>query len=264
MPIPDRETIKSSLVDYIRDNGGADSSLRPGDIYDGLADHFSLTPEDRALERSSETFWENEVRWARQALVDDGYILPIDQSQRGVWKLADPTRTYNASSTGTRKYQAPAPQTAPYELEVIHRDLEDEGVFSPASVTDGREIAMRAIVQRRGQKGFRASLIRAYHETCCVSGESCLQVLEAAHIVPYQGEATNHVQNGLLLRSDVHTLFDLHLVGIDPEDFTVFVSSSVDSPLYRSLHGTKVSLPDDATELPSAEALAAHLSKCKN
>ena len=46
-------------------------------------------------------------------------------------------------------------------------------------------------------------------------------MLEAAHISPYRGEDDNHVENGLLLRSDIHTLFDLDLLGIDPERLRV-------------------------------------------
>lgn len=262
MPIPDRESIKSGLIAYIRDHGGVDASLTPIEIYDGLADRFSLTPEDRALERSTEAFWENEVRWARQALVEDGYILPVNESKRGVWKLTDPTRPYKADGTGVRIYPAPTFKESD-EFKIIHNDLEDEGVFSPASVSDAREIVIRAIVQRRGQDNFRFALIAAYNGKCCITGESCIQVLEAAHIVPYRGADTNHTQNGLLLRSDIHALFDLGLLAIDPDGFKVVVSTTVESIHYRNLHGFQISLPVDPTDHPSREALAERLSNCK-
>ncbi len=41
--------------------------------------------------------------------------------------------------------------------------------------------------------------------------------VEAAHIRPYRGEEDNHIENGLLLRADIHTLFDLDLLGINPD-----------------------------------------------
>jgi putative restriction endonuclease len=50
-----------------------------------------------------------------------------------------------------------------------------------------------------------------------VTGCTVLAVLEAAHIKPYRGERDNHSENGLLLRSDIHTLFDLDLLGIEPD-----------------------------------------------
>lgn len=262
MPIPDRESIKSALVDYIRDNGGSSASLKSSEVYDGLAERFSLTADDRALERGAETFWENEVRWARQTLVEDGYILPIDQSQRGVWKLVNPTNAYKSTGGGLRNPR-PVVTDSPDEFEIIHHDLEDEGVFSPASLSDAREIAIRAIVQRRGQKNFRAKLVSAYDEACCITGESCIQVLEAAHIIPYSGVDTNHIQNGLLLRTDIHTLFDLHLIGVNPTDFKVTVSSTVKSSQYRALHGSKISLPSGFQHHPSAKSLAEHFSRCK-
>ena len=46
-----------------------------------------------------------------------------------------------------------------------------------------------------------------------------MDVVEAAHIWPYSGEEDNHPANGLLLRTDIHTLFDLELMGIDPAGY---------------------------------------------
>ena len=56
---------------------------------------------------------------------------------------------------------------------------------------------------------------------CMVSGCQLVDLLEAAHIRPYRGENDNHPSNGLLLRADLHTLFDLDLLGIDPETLLV-------------------------------------------
>ena len=57
-----------------------------------------------------------------------------------------------------------------------------------------------------------------------MTGCTVFAVLEAAHIKPYQGENDNHPQNGLLLRADIHTLFDLNLLGIQPERLQVEIS----------------------------------------
>ena len=259
MPIPDRETIKAALIQYILDYGGTEHALRPPEIYDGLAEHFTLTQDDRARERTAETFWENEVRWARQALVEEGYILPLAQSQWGVWKLTNPVRKYVPHSANRIERNEPQVRL---EFEAIHNDLVDEGVFSPVSVSDAREIIIRAIVQRRGQHTFREKLLLAYGFACCVTEEPAVQVLEAAHIIPYQGEATNHIQNGLLLRSDIHTLFDLRLLSIEPANYTVVTAPVLKSTSYANYAGSRIRVPETLEQRPSSEALRIHRESC--
>lgn len=90
---------------------------------------------------------------------------------------------------------------------------------------DWREVVERQIRERRGQQHFRDILRERYGDRCLVTGCEVLAVLEAAHIKPYQGEADNHPENGLLLRSDIHTLFDLDLIGIEPERLQSGVAS---------------------------------------
>lgn len=130
---------------------------------------------------------------------------------------------------------------------------------------DTRERTLAEIDIRRGQPKFRRELIRAYNARCAVTGSSTLQVLEAAHIFPYRGAYTNVVQNGLLLRSDVHTLFDLRLLTIAPEKggYTVRLSPEVNEPLYRSLdHERLAVVPDGRTNRPSERLLREHNNEC--
>ena len=79
-----------------------------------------------------------------------------------------------------------------------------------------------------------------------------LAVLEAAHIRPYLGENDHHPENGLLLRSDVHTLFDLDLLGIDPSTLLVELHPTL-AEEYGDLAGKALGCPDDRR--PSPEAL---------
>jgi hypothetical protein len=83
-------------------------------------------------------------------------------------------------------------------------------------------------------------------------------VLEAAHIIPYRGIPTNHPQNGLLLRADVHTLFDIGLISIDTRTMTVLVSEKVRDSSYASMAGIALTLPADPGVRPSIEALDRH------
>lgn len=90
-----------------------------------------------------------------------------------------------------------------------------------------------------------------------VTGTALASVIDAAHIVPYNGAATNALSNGLLLRKDIHALFDAGLLTIGP-DLVVYVSAGVDDPFYRSLDGKELSL--DAPPKMSKEALRRRLA----
>jgi hypothetical protein len=132
----------------------------------------------------------------------------------------------------------------------------DEGHFSPATLKDERERRLREIVERRGQPEFRTCLVSAYNGRCAVTGCDAVAALEAAHIAPYSGPQSNHVSNGLLLRADIHTLFDLDLIGIDPQTLTVALGAALQGTSYGALAGRSLAIPGDPSERPSLEALA--------
>jgi hypothetical protein len=104
------------------------------------------------------------------------------------------------------------------------RGLRDEEanrvVYSPHG-DDQRQVVERQIRERRGQQKFRDALLDRHGNRCLVTTCTVLAVIEAAHIHPYRGENDNHPDNGLLLRADIHTLFDLNLLGIEPDHFQV-------------------------------------------
>jgi putative restriction endonuclease len=111
--------------------------------------------------------------------------------------------------------------------------------------------------ERKGQQFFRALILRAYNNRCCITGEFCEDVLEASHIQQYISEASNAIQNGLCLRSDLHQLFDRGLITITP-DHKIIVSNSINSQYYRSFHERSINTPTDNTQNPSREALQYH------
>lgn len=138
------------------------------------------------------------------------------------------------------------------------RDVQ-AGPESPQSDVDARERIKQDIVRRRGQAKFRNTLIDAYSESCAVTASHCLDVLEAAHIYPYRGDHTNEPSNGLLLRADIHTLFDAGKLTVDPEHYTVRVSSTLAGTEYEVLNGKRLALPDAKKDLPSRAALEWHV-----
>ena len=102
--------------------------------------------------------------------------------------------------------------------------------------------ALRQVVLRRYQSAFRQALLSKRPNRCAITGTSELSVLEAAHIIPYAERFADRdkPENGLLLRSDIHKLFDAHLISINPETKSIEVSDRIASPDYQSLRDKTV------------------------
>ncbi len=147
-------------------------------------------------------------------------------------------------------------------VDDLRDEFESEDEFDPNNDTDARTKTLGAIARRQGQAGFRKALLKAYDHRCAFTGCDVEQALEAAHIRPYLGEHTNVVVNGLLLRSDLHTLFDLRLVRINPSDMKLEISTKVKGEHYQAIAGTIMKLPSAITERPSVAALKWHWSAC--
>ncbi len=134
-----------------------------------------------------------------------------------------------------------------------------DGEFDPSDERDARRRLMRQIVARQGQPKFRDLLLAAYEGRCAVTGCDAAEALEAAHIRPYLGKRTSVVTNGLLLRADIHTLFDRGLLGIDPTSMTVVVHECLAVTEYGRLAGTSLGVPAAKKMGPSRKALQAHI-----
>ena len=127
--------------------------------------------------------------------------------------------------------------------------------FNPTNQEDARERVLREVVQRRGQQKFRDGLIAAYGEQCAITRCAVIPLLEAAHITPYLGPETNSLTNGLLLRADIHTLWDLGLIAVDPQNWTVWVSPEVTDSTYQDLAGMRLVRPKESAKCPSRAAI---------
>jgi predicted restriction endonuclease len=101
-------------------------------------------------------------------------------------------------------------------------------------------------------------LLSAYESKCAVTDCKITEVLEAAHIFPYLGPETNKIQNGILLRADIHTLFDLRLLSIDEEKFCILLSSILRNTEYANYDGKVINLPKNPMFYPDREALRKH------
>jgi predicted restriction endonuclease len=134
-----------------------------------------------------------------------------------------------------------------------------EDTFDPKNVEDARSRVLVAINRRQGQQKFRSTLLQLYGGCCAISGCDVSAALEAAHITPYKGKDTNTPQNGILLRSDLHTLWDLGLIGISSATLEVVVSRELEGTEYDWLKGKKSQLPVQEKHQPSKEALQWHI-----
>lgn len=127
--------------------------------------------------------------------------------------------------------------------------------FDPVNLADGRSQTLALVRIRQGQAAFRKQLLDAYDGKCAVTECAVSHILQAAHIVPYRGKHTNHVTNGILLRADIHTLFDLGLITI-MDNGTLDVCSSLGGSEYARLK--KVRFPSRKSDRPSPASLRWH------
>lgn len=121
-----------------------------------------------------------------------------------------------------------------------------------------REKVMRSIAVRRGQPRFRKVLLGLYDRKCAISRWDADAALEAAHILPMASNGNHDPSNGLLLRADLHTLFDLNYIGIEPQNFAVAISPVLFNSRYNQFNGKQIHLPISVADQPSRSALAEH------
>jgi putative restriction endonuclease len=142
-------------------------------------------------------------------------------------------------------------------------DNENAAEVLPEHVSDDdRQRVLAEVIRRRGQGKFRRDLLQAYSGRCAVTNCDVTEILDAAHILPHTGSASNCVQNGILLRTDIHTLFDLGLLTIQPDTFEVRLHPELArSDQYVAFDCTRLSLPGLLTDHPSSALLQRKLEQ---
>ncbi|MBD2094280.1 HNH endonuclease [Trichocoleus sp. FACHB-591] len=151
------------------------------------------------------------------------------------------------------------------KLEPVHEaqnQLENDGFFAPRDLETARERITVSIARRQGQSQFRQRLLEAYNYCCAITQCNAREALEAAHILPYSDTVNNHPSNGLLLRADLHTLFDLNLLVIEPETMRVRLAPSLQNTDYRVLDGELIHLPQSRVFYPDRAALQWRCQQC--
>lgn len=162
-----------------------------------------------------------------------------------------------AGSEGLRLFEE-----AQHFFSLLNHDDTEQQV--PAYPRFGKEVRIKP---RLGQGGFRVMVMDEYARRCAITGEKTLPVLEAAHIKPYSENGPHQVSNGILMRSDLHTLFDNGYMTLTKE-FSIEVSRRIRDEFsngreYYALHGKKlVSLPQQIENRPDPAFLEWHQNHC--
>jgi len=187
----------------------------------------------------TEPFWLNESDW-----------LPVPEWSRSIVK----GKTYSTeTAVGQRLYQD--------IMDRIQRSVCAPEVT--AVVANENRYSESVSRHRLGQGGFRVSVTDAYQRRCAITGEKTLPVLEAAHIMPFSNEGPHLVSNGLLLKSDFHTLFDGGYITVTP-DYHIEVSNRLHEDYgngkdYYQYNGKElVILPMQASQMPGKKYLEWH------
>lgn len=130
--------------------------------------------------------------------------------------------------------------------------------FDPYARSLERKTVLKEIARRQGQPRFRQQLLHAYEGKCAFSSFDSPPCLEAAHIIPYAHSQTNHPANGLLLRADLHTLFDMGLMAVDTSSQSLLISNHLSGTKYEDLADQKIWVPRNPALRPSVDALDLH------
>jgi putative restriction endonuclease len=173
------------------------------------------------------------------------YDLTSGEGER-IW-MECLARASRRSDAGARSLYAPRP------VRVDH--IAD----APIASGYGTPVPVRP---RLGQRSFRVAVLDSYGRRCAITNEKTLPVLEAAHICDYHDLPVHSIDNGILLRADIHKLFDSGYVTVTPE-YQFEVSRRIKEEFengrdYYALHGSRIRLPHDVEHRPAVESLIWH------
>lgn len=121
---------------------------------------------------------------------------------------------------------------------------------------------IQLVKPRIGQGTFRISVMEAYQNSCAITTEHSLPVLEAAHIMPFSKQGPNEITNGLLLRADLHKLFDTGYITVTT-DHKMEVSGRLkddfnNGKIYYKTHGNRINLPKNLKDIPLNKYIEYH------
>ena len=214
---------------------------------DDTSEPCSYKPKERCQSIDFEEFWS----WLKQKTNYDfstvkqnvSFTIDIDNKERvNITPLSSKTKRSvgkNFFKIFTEQYNEKR-SMSPSDYEGRHNSYLTSLIFafnSDDNINNDKEVdeplkklhkddVLKTIKIRQGQSEFRRVLLEEFNYRCAITGCLIEKVLEAAHIVPHKEETNYHASNGLILRADIHTLYDLELLKID-EDGKVFIDQEL-------------------------------------
>ncbi|MEV4019916.1 HNH endonuclease [Nonomuraea angiospora] len=145
-------------------------------------------------------------------IIRDAFFFPDD-------RIAGPPPDFASNIVQGKSYDLASHPAADYFHDLLHRIGIGVNIdLSEPWHRDGPVYGDPRLAPRRlGQLAFQAVVLHAYERRCAISGDRIRPVLQAAHIRPVAAGGQHRLDNGLLLRSDIHTLFDRGYLAIDPK-----------------------------------------------
>ncbi|MGW6449491.1 HNH endonuclease [Lentzea sp. NPDC055074] len=190
-------------------------------------------------------------------------VKGFEAHYEGTWRAISGAIT---ASQMERVTNSKARQNAirPLDLEGIERLLAGAHVPMPPKASGGKAgkpiaggVAKALVTVRKGQKEFRNALLERYGLVCMITGLNPEQALHAAHLRAFAKHQRHVPEEGALLRADIHQLFDLGMIAVDPSNLTVVVDPRLKAyPGYRDLEGQALQVPTG--KAPCLEALRDH------
>ncbi len=211
-------------------------------------------------------------RYRRDPIADDadpfiGCIFVRDSVFFPADELAGPPPDFATNIVQGKSYDLAAQPARDYFAELIQRLLgtllgDDLATWQRPGPIYGDP---RLVARRLGQRAFQAVVLGAYSRKCAVTGDKIVPVLQAAHIRPLPAGGEHRLDNGLLLRSDVHTLFDRGYLAVDP-NHRLLVSPRLREEFgngeeFYSRAGQPIVVPDRRADRPNLEFLEWHLDE---
>jgi uncharacterized protein YjbI with pentapeptide repeats len=138
----------------------------------------------------------------------------------------------------------------------------EEEIVDLSGLKDERKRTNSERVSREDQQKFRELLKDAFQGKCAITQCDVERAIDAAHIFPYRGPQTDGLWNGILLRLDLHRLFDSYLLTIDAVEYQVRLSPSLMDSCYREYANTSVCFPEAPISLNRKLALQWHNAQC--
>jgi hypothetical protein len=259
------------------------AAITNGGIWILLDTSFTSTEEIEFMPVKSTQTFSSPLIWGHvKSIKDIGFLLKNSEIWQSYSEASEKILNAPISKARDAEFQKSkgkrclsdfwgVPVIAKFYLPELQREqqrIEDEGYFNAENLEDARRRVTSSIVQRQGQAKFRRKLLNAYSGRCPVTDCDVEAAIEAAHIIPYLGTETDHITNGLPLRADIHTLFDLHLLSIRPDAYEIVINPNLVLSSYQGLVGRKLALPEDKLTVPNKVALTKHyelfLQKCKS